>query len=85
VNSPQGKTRGRKLAPERELLLGELVEDGWPIRQITKTHGFNHSTIKRLHPDYVGMTQREGGKLSWAIKQANEKMRVSYAVVDQYY
>lgn len=79
-----GKTRGRKLTPEREKLLAELVADEWPLRQITKTHGFNFSTIKRLHPGYTGMTQREGGKLSWAIRQANEKMNDLYAYTERY-
>lgn len=82
--TPPGKTRGRKFSPEREALLATLIEDEWPLRQITKTHGYNFSTIKRLYPDYKGMTQQEGGKLSWAIKQADEKMRVSYSLVQKY-
>lgn len=71
--------RGRKLAPEREVLLKSLVEDGWPLRQITKTHGFNFSTIKRLHPEYTGMSDpRESGRLSKAIQQADEKLGRTY-------
>lgn len=80
----EGKTRGRKLTPEREVLLAELVADEWPLRQIQKTHGYNFSTIKRLHPEYGGMTQREGGKLSWAIKQADEKMGQAYTFQRKY-
>lgn len=80
----EGKTRGRKLSPEREKLLAELVADEWPLRQIQKTHGFNFSTIKRLHPGYIGMTQREGGKLSYAIKAAEKKMNDLYAYTERY-
>jgi len=70
--------RGRKLAPERKELLERLVEDGWPIREITKTHGFNFYTIKRLHPDYTGMTQVEAGKLSMAIRQVDDHLKKTY-------
>ena len=73
-----GKTRGRKFAPERAELLAKLIEDEWPLRQICKTHGFNFYTVKRLYPDYEGMTQVEGGKLSYAIKAAEKKIASSY-------
>jgi hypothetical protein len=75
-----GKTRGRKFAPEREALLAKLIEDEWPLRQICKTHGFNFYTVKRLYPDYEGMSQVEGGKLSYAIKAADLKINKTYAL-----
>lgn len=73
--------RGRKLAPEREELLRGLVEDGWPLRQITATHGFNFSTIKRLHPEYRGMSDpRECGRLSAEVRKTNETMKKIYGI-----
>lgn len=71
--------RGRKLAPERVELLERLVEDGWPIRQITATHGFNFSTIKRLHPDYTGMSDPvECGRLSAEVQRVDDHLRKTY-------
>lgn len=67
-------TRGRKLAPERKALMDACVADGWPIRQMVETHGFNFSTIKRHHPDYRGMDQREAGSLSMAMRYLNQKI-----------
>jgi len=71
-----GRPRGRKLAPERLELLGKLVADGWPIRQITETHGFNYYTIKKHYPEYKGMTQSEAGKIGMALKHLGRKVAV---------
>jgi len=72
--------RGRKLAPERRELLGRLIEDEWPIRQIVGTHGFNFYTVKRLYPEYTGMTAQESGQLSMAVQRTNETMKKIYGV-----
>ena len=73
--------RGPKLTQERVELLDRLVEDGWPIRQITETHGFNFYTIKRLHPDYKGMNDPvECGRLSYSVQQANEHLKKKYGI-----
>lgn len=68
------KQRGRKFSPERKALLDSLVADGWPIRQMVETHGFNFSTIKKHYPEYRGMTQSEAGKLGTAIKNLDRKL-----------
>lgn len=65
--------RGRKFPPERKALLDSLVADGWPIRQMVATHGFNFSTIKKHYPEYTGMTQSEAGKIGTAMKKINHQ------------
>lgn len=72
--------RGRKLSQERRELLERCVEDGWPLRQIVGTHGFNFYTVKRLHPEYCGMTAQESGQLSMAVQKTNETMKKIYGV-----
>lgn len=64
---------GRKLSPERKVLLDEAVADGWPIRQIIATYGIGTSTVKKHYPDYKGITQREALELSWASRRLNQK------------
>lgn len=66
--------RGRKLSPERKSVLDRCVLDGWPIRQIQVTYGFNFQTVKKHHPDYTGMTPQESGSLSKAIQRVNRKL-----------
>lgn len=67
------KGRGRKLSDERKALLDACVADGWPIRQMTETHGFNFSTIKKHHPGYTGMSHSEAGKLGTTQKEINRR------------
>ena len=74
------KPRGRKLSSARRELLDSLVADEWPIRQIVGTYGFNFYTVKKWYPDYVGMSQVEGGRISKAMKHVDEKMRQIYGL-----
>lgn len=69
--------RGRKLAPERKQILDRCVEDGWPIRQIQETHGFNFQTVKKHHPDYKGMPQRESVQLAVMLRRVNRVLETT--------
>jgi len=66
--------RGRKLTPERKALLDRCVLDGWPIRQIQETYGFNFQTVKKWHPEYKGMCAVDSGILSTSIQRVNRKL-----------
>lgn len=50
-------------------LLAAAVEDGWPIRQMQETYGFNFLTVKKHYPEYHGMSAVDSGKLSMATKK----------------
>ena len=65
----------RRMTPERCALLATLVEDEWPILQMTLTHGFRHSTVRKYHPDYRGMSPRVAGEIGLAAKTTNALMR----------
>jgi hypothetical protein len=69
------ETRPKRMSPERCALLATLVEDEWPISQMILTHGFRHSTVRKYHPDYRGMSPRERGEIGLAAKTANAAMK----------
>ena len=63
------------LTPERKALLDQCVEDGWPLIQMRKTHGFCHTTVKRHYPEYRGMDNREAAKLGAAARRTTLALR----------
>lgn len=57
-------------ASEDRLRLAErCLEDGWPYRQITLTHGISASTLRRHFPGR-GMDRKEAAKLGYAAMKA---------------
>jgi hypothetical protein len=45
------------------------IEDGWPLREIYRTHQTSARFVKRWFPGYTGMPAQESGSLSQAIQQ----------------
>jgi hypothetical protein len=47
-----------KTGPSDEIVekIRLAVEDGWPMGEIIETYKVSHRTIKKLHPDYKGVT-----------------------------
>ena len=44
------------------------VLEGWPLREIYRTHHTSSRFMKRWFPDYTGITAQESGSLSMAIQ-----------------
>lgn len=62
---------GRLITEERLSLAKACLDDGWPYRQITLTHGIAAATLRRHFPGR-GMPLVDAAKLGWATRKANE-------------
>lgn len=60
---------------ERLALLKQCVEDGWPLIEITRTHGFDYPTIRKYFPDYRGLPLKEASQLGVQARRANAAIR----------
>lgn len=78
VTKSKGVGRGCHLTPERKALLAELVEDGWPFREMRFTHGFGYDVVKHSYPDYKGMSLGDAGKLG------RQNVRTDAAIAKSY-
>lgn len=63
------------MTPEKQAAIKACIEDGWPIIQIQTTHKVGRLTIRRMFPDYPGMSKPEAARLGAYAKRANERMR----------
>lgn len=60
-------------AAEKLALIRRAIEDGWPLREIYRTHQTSHTYVKKQFPDYTGLPAQESGSLSMAIQQRGKK------------
>lgn len=71
----------RGLTPERKALLDKLVEEGWPMIEMLRTHGLDYRTVKRHHPEYRGICdKKEQGQLGSAARQLTLALRRNHPV-----
>lgn len=61
-----------KVGPSEEIIekIRLAVEDEWPMGEIIETYKVSHRTIKKLHPEYKGVTgfrimKRESEGSNW--------------------
>lgn len=59
----------QQITEERLRLAEACLDDGWPYRQITLTHGIGAVTLRRHFPGR-GMPLREAAKLGYAAMKA---------------
>lgn len=56
-------------------LLRQCVEEGWPLIEITRTHGFDFRTIRKYFPDYRGLPLKEASQLGVQARRTNRSIR----------
>lgn len=69
----------RGMAPERKALLDRLVEEGWPMLEMKRTHGIDYATVQRHYPDYRGIDKQEQGRMGCAARKLTLTLRKKYA------
>jgi hypothetical protein len=70
----------KTLSAERLALLDSLVEQGWPLIEMKRTHRFDWHTVRKYHPEYRGISDKtEQGQLGNAARQLTLALRKNYA------
>jgi hypothetical protein len=67
------------ITPERLALIQQCLDEGWPLIQITKTHGVCWRTMRRHFPEHRGLDRTTSAQLGAAARRAT--IRTSNAKV----
>lgn len=68
------------LSPERRTLLDQCVEEGWPMREMFRTHGLTRKTVRKYRPDYTGLDRKTSSELGHAARNLGRKLGRNYAM-----
>lgn len=65
----------KTLSPERLTLLDQCVEEGWPMREMFRTHGLTRKTVRKYRPDYKGLDRKASSELGHAARKFSMTLR----------
>jgi len=63
------------ISPERLALIQQCMAEGWPLIEITRTHGVSWETMRRHFPEYRGLDRTESAKLGAAARRTTLRNR----------